>query len=104
MTESIFFFVLCAVAVLPTLAGESSANRGWRRALVACAAAGVVIHAGGALSRQGMLWNALPRSVDEAPERIWDWSDPQWLAWANRAPRVPLAPLAPREGEPDERP
>ena len=96
LTESMFFLVLCAVAALPTL--EAGGDRGWRRAFAAAALLGAIVHAGGVLSRQGMLWNSLPRSVDEAPERIWDWRDPQWLAWANRGPREPP------KGEPDERP
>lgn len=104
LTESVWFAVPIGVAVLPALEGD----RRWRRALAAAALAGVAIHAGGALSRQGMLWNSLPRSVDEAPERIWDWRDPQWLAWANRVPRrnaprrsaPPTATETPIEGDP----
>jgi hypothetical protein len=40
----------------------------------------LLIHGGGALSRCGHRWNVEPASVDERPERIWDWSDSQALA------------------------
>ncbi|GMU66746.1 MAG: hypothetical protein AMXMBFR36_30200 [Acidobacteriota bacterium] len=91
-TDALFWIVLLAAAVLPWIAGAEPAVRRWRRALVATAAVGVVIHAGGALSHQGMLWNARPIPVDRAPERIWDWRDPQWLAFANREPRRIVMP------------
>jgi hypothetical protein len=94
-TDALFWFALLAVAVLPRVAG--AAGRSWRRSLVATAALGVAIHAGGALSQQGMLWNSRPVPVDRAPERIWDWRDPQWLAWANRAPRRVFAVPEPIE-------
>lgn len=91
-TDALFWIVLLAVAVLPRVTGDDAATRRWRRALVGTAAVGFVVHAGGGLSRQGMLWNSRPIPVDRAPERIWDWRDPQWLAWANRAPRRVVVP------------
>jgi hypothetical protein len=40
----------------------------------------VFIHAEGAFSRKAMFWNAFPASVDEHPERLWDWRHPPFLA------------------------
>lgn len=39
----------------------------------------IFIHARGATSPATAMWNARP-SVDEHPERVWDWRDPQFLA------------------------
>jgi len=91
-TETLFFQALVAASVAATLA--RSPAPGWRRALVALAVAGVVIHGAGALSKQSNRWNESPAEIDGHPERLWDWRDPQLLAWANRAPR-----RAPVEGE-----
>ncbi|HEX5876242.1 MAG TPA: hypothetical protein VFY60_16450, partial [Pyrinomonadaceae bacterium] len=43
-------------------------------------AAGIFIHARGANSPATQMWNARPVSIDEHPERLWDWRDPQFLA------------------------
>jgi hypothetical protein len=41
-----------------------------------------------------MQWNVSPVSVDDAPERLWDWSDPQFLAaFLKRRPIRDLSPL-----------
>jgi len=37
------------------------------------------MHAQGALDFSGYAWNADPVSVDEHPERLWDWRDPPFL-------------------------
>jgi hypothetical protein len=33
----------------------------------------------GALTRSAFCWSATPRFVDTHPDRLWDWSDPQFL-------------------------
>jgi hypothetical protein len=43
------------------------------------AAWGVFVHARGATSIAANQWSALPANVDEARQRVWDWSDPQFL-------------------------
>ena len=55
-------------------------------ARTACAAAfltlagwGVFVHGHGATSIAANQWSALPVSVDIAPWRVWQWSDPQFL-------------------------
>ncbi len=40
----------------------------------------VTINALGATSHRTWLWNSRPVNVDNAPERVWDWRDPQFLA------------------------
>lgn len=45
--------------------------------LLACS---VAINMRGATSRKTSLWNISPVDVDKQPERIWDWSNPQFLA------------------------
>jgi hypothetical protein len=87
LAESLFFQVAIAVAVAATLAGSGARERAWRRAFGAAVAIGAMIHAGGALSRQGNLWSARPVEVDAAPERVWEWRDWQPLAWLQREPR-----------------
>jgi len=86
-TETLFYQALIAASVVATLVRDGRGAAGWRRTLAALATAGVVIHGAGALSNQSNRWNWSPAEVDERPERLWDWSDPQFLAWANRAPR-----------------
>lgn len=50
-----------------------------RAVLAALAAASVVVHGHGALSHVPWRWNGEPVNVDEAPDRLWDWGDPQAL-------------------------
>jgi hypothetical protein len=38
------------------------------------------INGRGAISEATAMWNVRPVSVDEHPERLWDWRDPQFLA------------------------
>ncbi|MGI8918543.1 MAG: hypothetical protein ACR2H6_08060 [Pyrinomonadaceae bacterium] len=40
----------------------------------------VIINTLGATSHATWLWNIRPRGVDEHPERLWDWRQPQFLA------------------------
>ncbi len=55
----------------------------WRVQLTTGAAllfVSMFIHARGAMSHQTWLWNTRPIGVDERPERLWDWREPQFLA------------------------
>jgi hypothetical protein len=40
----------------------------------------ITIHSLGARSHATWLWNSKPRGIDEHPERLWDWRQPQFLA------------------------
>jgi hypothetical protein len=75
-----FFVVFLVPAVdfwrkMP-LGGERTALAA---AFVAFAAWGVFVHARGATSTAAQQWNSVPVSVDGAKQRVWDWSDPQFL-------------------------
>ncbi len=91
-TETVFYQALLVLGMVATLAKRAPADRGWRRAVVVLAIVGVGIQAGGAVSKQGNFWDSRPREVDLHPDRLWDWSDPQWLAWWNTAPRLAEPP------------
>ncbi len=60
--------------------GDSLAMRLLLGFCVAVAVWEATVHVGGAVSRRGWEWNSTPISVDRAPDRLWDWSDPQFLA------------------------
>lgn len=40
---------------------------------------GLFINASGAVSRAAVCWNVTPETIDVAPHRVWDWSDPPFL-------------------------
>jgi hypothetical protein len=48
-------------------------------ALIAAAAFSMFAHGWGAISPKVHAWNDGPPNVDDAPERLWDWKDPQFL-------------------------
>jgi hypothetical protein len=97
-TEALPWFYLLALVALAGWRREAGRARSATRRRIEAAAGlallalSVALHAAGALSRRTNLWNRHPVDVDTAPERIWDWSDPQFLAW--RRPRGPAAPEA----------
>jgi hypothetical protein len=77
-----FFSDLTPVFVLfliPYLARWEKLGRITRVAFVACALIGLAMHLRGGWSIAVYDWNAKPLSVDEHPERNWDWSDPPFL-------------------------
>ena len=86
MIEALNWQVVLAIAALRAWldAHETIAPRRlrWERRLAAAALAlAVAAQLGGAISSKGMRWNVHPRNVDEQSSRLWDWSDPQFLAW-----------------------
>jgi hypothetical protein len=46
---------------------------------IVLAAWSIFVHARGATSAAANLWSSTPMNVDEAPWRVWDWRDPQFL-------------------------
>jgi 4-amino-4-deoxy-L-arabinose transferase-like glycosyltransferase len=74
-------FLLVPVFVRITTPDPTAA--GGRRPLllvtVLVLGASVLAQASGAWRTSTVAWNATPRDVDEAPERLWDWHDPQML-------------------------
>jgi hypothetical protein len=76
------FTEVAALALLPLgpWLDEVLARPGWRRAVaVGLAGVCVFIHAHGSLSPAPWRWNLDPVDVDRAPERLWDWTDLQFL-------------------------
>ena len=56
----------------------------------------IIIHAQGALRWASQAWVADPFSVDEHPERVWSWSDPQFArALFKTVPMPDFGPLLP---------
>lgn len=60
--------------LLPALEGP----RTWR-VLLSLAVVSALIHGRGATSKAAWRWNDSPINVDEAPSRVWDWGDLQFL-------------------------
>jgi hypothetical protein len=74
-------------------AGASPRARTWLSVSVAIfAAAGVLIHAQGALRSVTASWNVIPRPVDS--DRVWDWKDPQFLRTRAARPSAALSDVA----------
>ena len=73
-TELIPFF---AFLLIPLFLVRRSTLR--TAALCSALLFSVLVHGHGALDPDGYRWNVDPVNVDIAPERLWDWSDPQFL-------------------------
>ncbi|HJU56815.1 MAG TPA: hypothetical protein VJ715_19680 [Pyrinomonadaceae bacterium] len=82
------WFVLLAVLALRAMLDwreqhRTASRAGWR-AQLACGAllllASLFINTRGATSHATWLWNQRPAEVDQHPERLWDWRQPQFLA------------------------
>jgi hypothetical protein len=77
-----FFTDMTPVFVLfliPFLSRWDRLSRTARIAFLAAALAGAVIHFRGGWSAAVYRWNVQPANVDAHPNRVWDWSDPQFL-------------------------
>jgi hypothetical protein len=78
LTDAVPWFVLLAIiglkAALPILRGPEFVAGALLLAL------SIGINGRGAMSEATAMWNVRPASVDDHPERLWDWRDPQFLA------------------------
>jgi hypothetical protein len=78
LTDAVPWFVLLTIvglkAALPILRGPELVVGALLLAL------SIGINGRGAISEATAMWNVRPASVDEHPERLWDWRDPQFLA------------------------
>jgi len=78
LTDAVPWFVLLTIiglkAALPILRGPEFVVGALLLAL------SIGINGRGATSEATAMWNVRPVSVDEHPERLWDWRDPQFLA------------------------
>lgn len=89
------WLVLLAILGIEALLGwrreRQASNRQarWKAQLVAGVALlfiSMVINARGAMSHATWLWNSRPVGIDEFPERLWDWRQPQFMAgWLPQA-------------------
>ena len=84
LTDVVPWFVLLAIMGVHAMlmAGEHRTPVYRAQVIVGMVllAASIFIHARGANSPATQMWNARPVSIDERPERLWDWRDPQFLA------------------------
>lgn len=78
LTDAVPWFVLLTIiglkAALRNLRGPEFVAGALLLAL------SIGINGRGAISEATAMWNVRPASVDEHPERLWDWRDPQFLA------------------------
>ncbi len=83
-TDIVPFLVYLSLPILEMLILERNLSR--------LAAAGTTLLIGlsvslavpGALTHSALCWSATPKFVNDAPERVWDWKDPQFLRPINR--------------------
>jgi hypothetical protein len=71
---------------LPASFGRRARAVAWSGTL-ALATVSTVIHAQGALRVPPNLWNVIPNNVDQHPERLWDWTDLQFMRTRASYPR-----------------
>ncbi|MDW8355466.1 MAG: glycosyltransferase family 39 protein [Bryobacterales bacterium] len=76
MTPVLIFLLIPVVAAWRQTGWKWGASQVLFAALLVIS---VVIHARGAFHTAVHLWNRFPVDVDLRPERVWDWSDPQFL-------------------------
>lgn len=75
--------VLLLLGVLGARAARARGGAAWRAAVALfwlLLVPGAVLNGAGALSESGMSWNARPVPLRAEPERVLDWSNPQFLA------------------------
>jgi MFS superfamily sulfate permease-like transporter len=77
MSHLFVFFLIPAILYWPKMQGH--ARTAAASLFLLLAVWGVFVHARGATSVAANEWSAQPVSVDDAPWRVWDWSDPQFL-------------------------
>jgi hypothetical protein len=77
MVPYLVYFLVPVLQRLSRMHGVGKATLS--AALALSVAASFLIHLSGAVNRGTVLWNSTPVDVDEAPWRVWDWNDPQFL-------------------------
>jgi hypothetical protein len=77
MTPLLVLFLIPCIQFWEELGGVR--RRAWAGAFLALALCGVFVHARGATSLAVNQWSLYPVNLDNAPGRVWDWSDPQFL-------------------------
>jgi len=77
VTPYLVFFLIPCIQRWQTFFGVP--RRAYAAVFLMLAAWGVFVHARGATSIAAQKWSATPVDVDRAPDRVWDWRDPQFL-------------------------
>ncbi len=77
----------CLIVLLVPVAAELTLAAGWKRRsltvlFVLCGAMSVGIQLRGVNSPSTSEWNRIPVPIDQAPQRVWVWRDPQFLRGA----------------------
>jgi hypothetical protein len=97
-TSLVPWFVLLAILAVDAFRATSRGGV-WRPAEVVLGVvtallciSSIAINAIGAFSRQANDWNVFPESIDRAPDRLWSWQRPQFLA-PFVEPQGPFLPL-----------
>lgn len=82
LTPWIVLLAILALAAMRAVPGPEARRRLGGHLIVGLifTLLGVAINATGAWSRVATEWNAKPEDVNVAPERLWDWRRPQFLA------------------------
>lgn len=81
-SDMVPFLVVLAIPVVARLAAAPAATGRVRLAQTTClvlSAGSFFVHWQGAYLRSSYCWNDLPVEIDENPQRLWDWQDPQLL-------------------------
>lgn len=72
---------------LPSSFGRRARAVAWS-GTIALAAVSIGIHAQGALRVSPNAWNVIPNNVDQHPERLWDWTDLQFMRTRASSPKL----------------
>ncbi len=93
-------FVRNFLHVVPEFDRTSIPSKVMNGLLIGLSAVSVTIHHVGVVNQAGWSWNSLPTSIDQFPERLWDWSDIQFLRPLKDPNRIGLAVIGnqPEEG------
>ena len=78
-TEVVPYLLYLCLPVFQRAALQRDLRRAATVATAALVVASIALTAPGALTRSAFCWSATPTFIDDAPERVWDWSDPQFF-------------------------
>jgi hypothetical protein len=86
LVETVPWFALLTILGIKAFLDDTDLTRNGRTVFIGAAVLlltlSVIMNAAGALSRLPGRWNATA-DIDTHPERLWDWKDPQFLAWVH---------------------
>jgi hypothetical protein len=78
-TEVVPYLLFLCLPVFERIWIRGAATALARRGVIVLVAMSFAMTVPGALTRASFCWSATPELIDEAPERVWDWTDPQFL-------------------------